>query len=208
MGDKGTYSYLEPNKRWGDRALSILCAFYPLSNTNCFKFRISSGMYFAVSRIGTSSLAGQALSRWDFSRQLELASRRNKIGTFSKSMRAPECRGISWRKKLRTGWSQRTSQEDSVLRTHSLEDSRAIPQTSFDGAVDSPEDLWIWRKKLLWRLVAFVIPALSITLADPLMSLVDTLCIGRYGTTIELAALGPNTVVFNFTSYIFFSIGL
>jgi len=120
----------------------------------------------------------------------------------------PAYRGAFGRQNLRLGWTRCGSQEDPVARTKSQDDSRVTSQTTFDGAVESSDGLLAWRKKLLWRLLAFVIPASSITLADPLMSLVDTLCIGRYGTTIELAALGPNTVVFNFTSYIFFSIGL
>lgn len=47
------------------------------------------------------------------------------------------------------------------------------------------------------------LPALSIPLADPIMSLVDSLCIGRYSTTLDLAALGPNLVIFNFVSFTF-----
>jgi hypothetical protein len=31
-----------------------------------------------------------------------------------------------------------------------------------------------------------------ITLADALMSLVDTLCVGQFGSTIELASLGES----------------
>eukprot|EP00241_Pyramimonas_parkeae_P016592 CAMPEP_0114309480 /NCGR_PEP_ID=MMETSP0059-20121206/18657_1 /TAXON_ID=36894 /ORGANISM="Pyramimonas parkeae, Strain CCMP726" /LENGTH=507 /DNA_ID=CAMNT_0001433277 /DNA_START=332 /DNA_END=1855 /DNA_ORIENTATION=- len=69
-------------------------------------------------------------------------------------------------------------------------------------------NIWSWRRQTILQLAAFVVPALSISLADATMSLVDTLCIGRFGSTEELAALGPNTVVFNFSSYIFFSVGL
>ena len=33
------------------------------------------------------------------------------------------------------------------------------------------------------------------------MSLVDTVCIGQYATTLELAAIGPNTLIFQFATY-------
>ncbi|KAK9830569.1 hypothetical protein WJX72_012538 [[Myrmecia] bisecta] len=34
------------------------------------------------------------------------------------------------------------------------------------------------------------------------MSLVDTVCIGQFASTAELAALGPNTLIFNFFTYV------
>ena len=34
------------------------------------------------------------------------------------------------------------------------------------------------------------------------MSLVDTVCIGQYASTNELAALGPNTLIFQFATYV------
>lgn len=34
-------------------------------------------------------------------------------------------------------------------------------------------------------------------LADPLMSLIDTACVGQV-SAVQLAALGPNTAVFSF----------
>jgi Na+-driven multidrug efflux pump len=35
------------------------------------------------------------------------------------------------------------------------------------------------------------------------MSLVDSICVGQYGSTLELAALGPNLVIFNFVTFSF-----
>lgn len=49
----------------------------------------------------------------------------------------------------------------------------------------------------------FSLPALSIPLADPIMSLVDSICVGQYASTLELAALGPNLVIFNFVTFSF-----
>ena len=43
-----------------------------------------------------------------------------------------------------------------------------------------------WRRREVVRIAKFGLPALSITLADPLMSFVDAVCIGRGGTTLEV----------------------
>ena len=40
-------------------------------------------------------------------------------------------------------------------------------------------------------------PPTGLTLADPLMSLIDTACVGQV-SAVQLAALGPNTFIFNF----------
>ena len=37
----------------------------------------------------------------------------------------------------------------------------------------------------------------GMVLADPLMSLIDTACVGHV-SALQLAALGPNTAIFNF----------
>lgn len=60
----------------------------------------------------------------------------------------------------------------------------------------------------LWkRVLKFVGPAALIPLADPIQGLVDTVCVGQLSGTQQLAALGPNTLVFDFVVYIFFGIG-
>lgn len=48
----------------------------------------------------------------------------------------------------------------------------------------------------LASVAALAIPALGIVVVDPLISLVDTACIGRTSTE-QLAALAPNSSVFN-----------
>ncbi|EKX31353.1 hypothetical protein GUITHDRAFT_48468, partial [Guillardia theta CCMP2712] len=53
------------------------------------------------------------------------------------------------------------------------------------------------------RILKFSIPALSIPLADPIMSFVDAVCVGQYASTLELAAIGPNLVIFNFINFTF-----
>ncbi|MDA9097357.1 MATE family efflux transporter [bacterium] len=52
------------------------------------------------------------------------------------------------------------------------------------------------------KVLIFSLPALGAVLADPLMSLVDTACVGQV-SSIGLAALGPNTAVFGFVSMVF-----
>ena len=47
------------------------------------------------------------------------------------------------------------------------------------------------------EILAICVPAMGAILADPVMSLVDTACIGRI-SSVQLAALAPNTAVFNF----------
>mmetsp|Transcript_17221 Transcript_17221/g.58892 ORF Transcript_17221/g.58892 Transcript_17221/m.58892 type:complete len:651 (+) Transcript_17221:560-2512(+) len=49
---------------------------------------------------------------------------------------------------------------------------------------------------------ALALPALGSLLADPLMSLIDTSCVGNY-SSVALAALGPNTAVYNFVFQVF-----
>ena len=52
------------------------------------------------------------------------------------------------------------------------------------------------------QITAFAVPALGAVLADPLMSLVDTACVGQV-SSIGLAALGPNTTIFMFVGMVF-----
>ena len=51
-------------------------------------------------------------------------------------------------------------------------------------------------------MISLAVPALGSLLADPRMSLVDTAVVGRHGST-SLAALGPNTAVFQIVFQIF-----
>jgi Na+-driven multidrug efflux pump len=52
-------------------------------------------------------------------------------------------------------------------------------------------------------IVAFSLPVLLVPLADPIMSLVDTIFLGQFAGTVQLAALSPCTLIFNFTFYSF-----
>ena len=52
-------------------------------------------------------------------------------------------------------------------------------------------------------LLKFALPTLILPLADPIMSLIDTVCIGNFGTVVELAALGPASLLFGAASSLF-----
>ena len=43
---------------------------------------------------------------------------------------------------------------------------------------------------------SLAVPSLGAVLADPLISLVDTACVGQV-SSVQLASLGPNTAIFN-----------
>ncbi|KAL5713400.1 Protein DETOXIFICATION 46 [Ranunculus cassubicifolius] len=56
--------------------------------------------------------------------------------------------------------------------------------------------------KQIKEIVFFAGPAVGLWICGPLMSLIDTAVIGQ-GSSLELAALGPGTVVCDYASYIF-----
>lgn len=72
--------------------------------------------------------------------------------------------------------------------------------------VDEPTATRISRKNVLAEVLTFAVPALGSVLADPLMSLVDTACVGQY-SSLHLAALAPNTSVFNLFFQLFTFLG-
>lgn len=51
-------------------------------------------------------------------------------------------------------------------------------------------------------LLRFIVPAFGTVMSEPLLSLVDALCIGQASTSLDLAALGPPLVIFFFMFYI------
>ena len=50
----------------------------------------------------------------------------------------------------------------------------SLADSSLEG-----KNIWQWRKAQLHKIAVFTGPALSIPLADPIMSLVDTVCVGQ-----------------------------
>ena len=57
------------------------------------------------------------------------------------------------------------------------------------------------------RIVRLALPALIVVVSDPLQTLVDSACLGRY-STVHLAAIGPNTAIFNSLFQIFTFLGV
>lgn len=79
----------------------------------------------------------------------------------------------------------------------------------FDGEVSSgsrtTEDAEVsviqWRLREAGRILRLAGPALSIPLADPVMTFIDTVCVSQGTNLVQLAALAPNTVIFNVLNY-------
>ena len=69
-------------------------------------------------------------------------------------------------------------------------------------ATDAP----VCKRGVLGEILGFAVPALGSVLADPLMSLVDTACVGQY-SSLHLAALAPNTSIFNLFFQLFTFLG-
>jgi len=86
--------------------------------------------------------------------------------------------------------SERASRENMERENNNKSDSDASKASKIFGKEETAEVL---------QLAA---PALGSLLADPLMSLVDTAVIGNHGST-SLAALGPNTAVFQIVFQLF-----
>ncbi|MBA0683045.1 hypothetical protein Goari_024722 [Gossypium aridum] len=67
-----------------------------------------------------------------------------------------------------------------------------------DDKMLGTQSLWSQIKEM----VMFTGPATGLWICGPLMSLIDTAVIGQ-GSSIELAALGPGTVLCDYMSYVF-----
>ncbi|KAK2435288.1 protein DETOXIFICATION 46, chloroplastic [Trifolium repens] len=75
--------------------------------------------------------------------------------------------------------------------------SKAFEETEVEKELAN-QGIWIQMKEI----VKFTGPATGLWICGPLMSLIDTAVIGQ-GSSIELAALGPATVVCDYMSYVF-----
>ncbi|KAL8543072.1 hypothetical protein ACS0TY_003812 [Phlomoides rotata] len=81
-------------------------------------------------------------------------------------------------------------EEKTQLLEETLENSR--------GELLENQSLW----DQIIEIVKFSGPAVGLWICGPLMSLIDTAVVGQ-GSSIELAALGPGTVLCDYTSYLF-----
>jgi hypothetical protein len=86
-----------------------------------------------------------------------------------------------------------------------LEDVRGAPAPSDAAADDDASDAGgpERRHRLLRDIAKFSLPVMLLPLADPLMSLVDTVCLGKMAGTLELASLAPATLITSFCFYTF-----
>ncbi|WJX45286.1 Protein DETOXIFICATION 46, chloroplastic [Trifolium repens] len=75
--------------------------------------------------------------------------------------------------------------------------SKAFEETEVEKELAN-QGIWIQMKEI----IKFTGPATGLWICGPLMSLIDTAVIGQ-GSSIELAALGPATVVCDYMSYVF-----
>ncbi|KAI8470867.1 MAG: hypothetical protein J3K34DRAFT_458668 [Monoraphidium minutum] len=65
------------------------------------------------------------------------------------------------------------------------------------------EEREAWRQQMRQRMFTFMGPALVIPMGEPLMNVVDTVCLGQWAGTSELAAMGPACIIFAFAQYVF-----
>jgi len=80
--------------------------------------------------------------------------------------------------------------------------SNGIP-TSNDNAVKSSSNTKSETRQMVNEIAAIALPSLGGMLLDPIMSLVDTACVGQVSTT-ALAAMAPCTSIFQFAFFAFF----
>lgn len=90
----------------------------------------------------------------------------------------------------------------SVTENESSSDSVSefIEETGIEVNTEGLENQSMWEQ--MKEIVMFTGPATGLWICGPLMSLIDTAVIGQ-GSSIELAALGPGTVLCDGMSYIF-----
>ncbi|KAH7834382.1 hypothetical protein Vadar_015440 [Vaccinium darrowii] len=85
----------------------------------------------------------------------------------------------------------------SVLSTEEEEEQKEVVEMKGEEFVAN-ESLW----NQIIEIMKFSGPATALWVCGPLMSLIDTAVIGQ-GSSLELAALGPATVLCDYTSYVF-----
>ena len=91
------------------------------------------------------------------------------------------------------------SDEPELAESLALSEADKEPESAEEQSTEStavsifPADtdpIWSWRRQMVARMLAFIGPAMFIPLADPLMSVVDTVTVGQFASTTELAGDG------------------
>eukprot|EP00798_Chlamydomonas_sp_ICE-L_P008011 gene8011-1240_t len=74
------------------------------------------------------------------------------------------------------------------------------------GPPPSAEEVALFNKELRAKVFPFLLPVSVVVLSEPLLGLITSMFVGTYGTTVELAALGPASIVVSFMQYVFYSL--
>ena len=67
------------------------------------------------------------------------------------------------------------------------EEEQSTDSTAVSIFPNDTDPIWSWRRKMVAKMLTFIGPAMFIPLADPLMSVVDTVTVGQFASTMELA---------------------
>ncbi|KAF8406497.1 hypothetical protein HHK36_008586 [Tetracentron sinense] len=90
--------------------------------------------------------------------------------------------------------------DENTVSVSPVEDEEEIVEVVRSGREEFRGNESIWRQ--MKEIAVFAGPATGLWICAPLMSLIDTVVIGR-GSSVELASLGPGTVVCDYSSYVF-----
>jgi len=102
-----------------------------------------------------------------------------------------------------------STQANNAVPATALRHAEVVPDSPSFSLVRTPKpiDKRSHHRRLLAEIVAIAMPALGTVMADPVMSLVDTACVGQI-SAVQLAALGPNTAIFNMIASVFSFLGV
>ncbi|KAK6159518.1 hypothetical protein DH2020_006832 [Rehmannia glutinosa] len=90
--------------------------------------------------------------------------------------------------------------EEEEVEVAVMEKKQSLGEVSDNNGEELSENGSLWDQ--MTEIVKFSGPAVGLWICGPLMSLIDTAVVGQ-GSSIELAALGPGTVLCDYTSYLF-----
>ena len=91
-----------------------------------------------------------------------------------------------------------TLSSSSIDQPHYMETGQTSSSTTASSAEDKSET-----RQMVNEIAAIALPSLGGMLLDPIMSLIDTACVGQVSTT-ALAAMAPCTSIFQFAFFAFF----
>jgi len=106
----------------------------------------------------------------------------------------------------RTVYVEKDSETNNVVPLRQVEVVPDSPSFSL-VRMSKPIDKRSQTRRILAEIVAIALPALGTVMADPVMSLVDTAFVGQI-SAVQLAALGPNTAIFNMIASVFSFMGV